>query len=518
MTSLNDLDIVFEPIPGSSQELALDSRCNYTLYEGTRGPGKTITQLMRFRSRVGIGYGSYWRGIIFDAEFKNLSDLVAQSLRFFNSFQDGCKFLHSASEYKWIWPSGEELLFRHASKIGDYENFHGHEYPFIGFNELTKHATPDLHDKLLSTNRSSFDPKKHTPKLLDSRGKPIPGKYDTPNREPLPPIPLEVFSTTNPSGIGHNWVKKRFIDPAPRGTVVTTDYEVFNPKTQKDEIVTLSQVAIFGSYRENIYLPPEYIATLDRLTAGNQNLHNAWLKGSWDITAGGALDDLWDSKVHIVPRFKIPSNWRIDRSFDWGQSSPYSVCWWAEANGEEVELPDGRTWCPEPGSLIQIEELYGSKEIGTNKGTGEPAREVAKKIRDIEIELLRDGWILKQPFAGPADNSINKTEDESDSIGQKMASEGIRWEPSDKSAGSRVNGLQLVRERLYYAIHGENPGLYFMRNCQASIETLPSIPRDEKNPEDVDTKSEDHVYDAARYRVLKDAHRFVKHINGRLGN
>ena len=96
----DNYDVVWEPIPGSSQELALDTRCHHTLYHGARGPGKTITQLMRFRSRVGKGYGSFWRGVIFDKEFKNLADLVTQSRRFFNQFGDGAKFLSSASEYK----------------------------------------------------------------------------------------------------------------------------------------------------------------------------------------------------------------------------------------------------------------------------------------------------------------------------------------------------------------------------------------------------------------------------------
>ncbi len=61
-----DPDVIWEPIPGSSQEFALDTRCHHTLYTGARGPGKTDTQLMRFRRRVGCGYGSYWRGAIFD--------------------------------------------------------------------------------------------------------------------------------------------------------------------------------------------------------------------------------------------------------------------------------------------------------------------------------------------------------------------------------------------------------------------------------------------------------------------
>ena len=34
------------------------------------------------------------------------------------------------------------------------------------------------------------------------------------------------------------------------------------------------------------------------------------------------------------------------------------------------------------------------------------------------------------------------------------------------------------------------------------IAQLPSIPIDKKNPEDVDTQSEDHLYDALRYGIM----------------
>lgn len=500
------VEIVWKPIPGSSQELALDTRCDHTLYHGTRGPGKTITQLMRFRRNVGIGYGAYWRGVIFDREYKNFGDIVAQSKRFFNAFDDGAKFLESASEYKWVWPTGEELLFRHAKKLSDYESFHGHEYPFIGWNELTKHATLDLYDKMMSTNRSSFVPELHTPKLPN-------GEYDTADGKPLPPIPLEVFSTTNPSGPGHNAVKRRFINCAENGEVVRRSCIVFNPRTQQEEEVVKTQVAIFGSYRENIYLDVKYIAELDRLCASDQNLKKAWLEGSWDVTAGGALDDVWDVDIHIKPRFVIPKGWRIDRAMDWGSSHPFSVGWFAEANGEEVTFPNGWKFCPAPGSLIQIAEWYGTEEIGTNKGLKLSAPDVAQGIIDREIELMSSGWIETQPWPGPADNQIRDVrESDVDTIEKKMSKKGVRWVESDKSPGSRRNGLQLMRDRLEAAIRGEGPALYFMRNCEASIETLPSLPRDEVKIDDVDTTAEDHAYDMVRYRVLRGNNRFAQAI------
>lgn len=498
------LETVWEPIPGTSQELALDTRCHHTLYHGARGPGKTITQLMRFRRRVGMGYGSYWRGIIFDREFKNLADLVAQSKRFFSQFNDGAKFLHGASEYKWVWPTGEELLLRHAKKPSDYDNFHGHEYPFIGWNELTKFPTSELYDKMMSTNRSSFSPERDTPRNSD-------GEYDTLDRKPLPPIPLEVFSTTNPNGPGHNWVKMRFINVAANGEVVRKEVNVFNPQTQRDDVVVRTQVAIFGSYRENIYLPPEYVAELEQIR--DANLRAAWLFGSWDVNAGGAFDDLWSRDKHILPRFPIPAEWHVNRSFDWGSSHPFSVGWWAEANGEEIELPDGSTFCPERGSLILCAEWYGCKDIGTNQGLKMSAPDVAVGIRDREIAMLANGWFEAQPQPGPADNQIRDVrESDVDTIEKKMSDKGIRWTRSDKSKGSRKNGFQLLRDRLEATIKGEGPGIYFMSNCAATITLLPSLPRDEDDPDDVDTDAEDHTYDMVRYRVLTSSNRAAKKI------
>lgn len=503
-------EVIWQPIEGTSQELALDSRCHHTLYHGARGPGKTITQLMRFRSRVGIGYGSFWRGVIFDREYKHLEDLVTQSKRFFNAFEDGAKFLSSASEYKWVWPTGEELLFRHVKTIADYDDFHGHEYPFLGWNELTKYETADLYEKMMSVNRSSFQPDIHTrhrkakaPTELNAV-KCSDGVYrvfDTHDFKPLPPIPLEVFSTTNPNGRGHNWVKEKFISVAEPGEVVSVKTIVFDPKSKMDIEVVKTQVHIFGSWRENIYLSPEYIAELENIT--DPNLRKAWLYGDWNVTAGGALDDLWNPDVHLLPAFNVPKNWRIDRAFDWGSTEPFQVAWFAEANGEEVVLPDGRLFCPVAGSFIQVAEWYGAVKGQHNKGLKMSATSIAEGIRDREIEMMRTGMFKTQPKAGPADNQIRNVLDISDETTEKkMAKVGVHWTESDKSPGSNAMGLQVVRDRLEAALRGEGKALYFTRNCPHTVRLLPPIPRDEVKQDEVDRNYEKHVFDVVKYKCL----------------
>lgn len=505
-------EAVWEPIPGSSQELAINSRAHITLYAGARGPGKTDTQLMRFRRLVGTGYGAFWRGVIFDREYKNLDDLVNKSRRWFHAFGDGARFLSSAQDYKWVWPTGEELLFRAIKKIEDYWNYHGQEFPFIGWNELCKYPTLELFDRMMTCNRSSFRPEDY----------PIPVKG---KKEPkfLPPMPLEVFATTNPYGAGHAAVKRRFIDPAPYGQVVRKTIDVFNPRTQAREPVTKTQVTIFGSYRENIYLSPEYVAELESIT--DENLKKAWLWGDWDIVAGGAMSDVWRKNLHVLPMPKpgelakrnsylIPEGWALDRGMDWGSTHPFCVLWFAEANGEEMQLGDGWVFCPAPGSIIVFGEWYGAKEVGTNQGLRLSAADIAKGVIERETHMIEQGIIATRPWPGPADNQIRDVrEADVDTLEKKMADNGVHWQASDKSPGSRKIGLQLTRERLECAITGEGPAIYFFSNCVATISTLPALPRDETKIDDVDTDSEDHCYDVVRYRVLKGSNRSAKKIN-----
>lgn len=492
--------VVWAPIANSSQEIALDSRCDETLYFGSRGPGKTDTQLMRFRRRVGLGYGRFWRGVIFDREYKSLDDVVSKSKRWFSDFGDGAEFKLSTSDYKWVWPTGEELLFRSAKDEKDYANFHGQEFPFIGWNELTKYPNSKLYDMMLSCNRSSWTQEKDSP--VDANGKPL-----------LPPIPLEIFSTTNPLGAGHSWVKRRFIDPAPVGTVIRRTTEIEHPVTRETLKMERKTIAIKGMWFENPYLPKNYPATLTAAAGGQEHVVKAWLNCDWNIVAGGAFDDKWRSSVHVVPRFVIPHNWYTDRAFDWGSSTPFHVGWWAEANGEEVQLHSGKRFAPKPGSVILFHEWYGTREIGTNIGLKLSAKVIARGIRNREIDLLEAGWISKQPYPGPADNQIrNVNEAETETIEKKMLDEGIAWELSDKSKGTNSIGLQLARDRLEAALTGEGPAIYFMEHCRPTISILPSLPRDEKNIDEVSHDAEDHAWDTLKYRVLKGSNRAARAI------
>jgi hypothetical protein len=506
--------VAWRPLAGS-QTLALSCPAHVIVYHGTRGPGKTDAQLIRFRRNVGQGYGRHWRGIIFDREYKNLDDLVSKSMRWFPEIREegetkgDARFLSSKSDYRWVWPTGEELLFRAIKKDSDYWGYHGQEFPYIGWNELTKFPTDVLFDAMMSCNRSSFRPQDFPLHVLDKNG--------NTQQILLPEMPLEVFATCNPHGVGHNWVKKRFINAAPMGTIVRRVVNVFNPRTQKREDVIKTQVHLFGSYKENIYLSPEYIAELE--TMSDKNKRKAWLYGDWDIVAGGMFDDVWDSLHHILKPFDIPHSWRIDRSFDWGSSKPFSVGWWAESDGSDVQLKDGTWRSTVRGDLFRISEWYGWSGKA-NQGLRMLANDIAAGIIEREIAMGLYGRVKP----GPADNSIWDTEN-GNSIAADMARDikingkthkGVTWIRSDKSAGSRKAGWEKTRKYMKdglpqyikdvkgnpMRVPREKPGLFVFNTCKMFIDLVPILPRDEKDLDDVDTDAEDHIGDETRYRVL----------------
>ncbi len=525
---MNEQKVVWTPLPGS-QTLAMSCPAHIILYHGTRGPGKTDSQLMRFRRRVGQGYGRHWRGVIFDREYKNLDDLISKSLRWFPEFNDGAagkaRFLSSKSDYKWVWPTGEELLFRTVRRDADYWSYHGQEFPFIGWNELTKYPNDNLFEMMMSCNRSSFRPEDF-PLIIDGDIHRDTGQVvlcDPSDREAeeylLPEIPLEVFATCNPFGVGHNWVKKRFIDQAPPGRMVRKAINVFNPRTQRREDVVKYQVHLFGSYKENKFLSPEYVAELESIR--DPNKRKAWLGGNWDVVAGGMFDDVWDDRTHMVRPFTIPHNWRIDRSFDYGSSAPFSVGWWAESDGSDVQLADGTWISTVRGDLYRIAEWYGWTGKN-NQGLRMLANEIAAGIIEREIAM----GIHTRVKPGPADNSIWNVEN-GNSIAADMRKQvridgklynGVEWLRSDKSRGSRVAGWERCRRFLDGAkqkvipdpknpeksvkVPREHPGLFIFTNCRCFKELFPNLPRSEEEPDDVDTDAEDHIGDEVRYRVM----------------
>lgn len=298
-----------------------------------------------------------------------------------------------------------------------------------------------------------------------------------------------ILLGANPGGIGHNWVKADFV-------TISRPFEIKRMPSKEGGMLRQYIPAKMEDNPALMRDDPEYEAKLEGL--GDPALVKAMRSGDWDIVAGGMFDDLWDKNIHVIEPFPIPKSWRLDRSFDWGSSKPFSVGWWAESDG--THMPGHKTF--PRGSLIRIDEWYGWN--GTpNEGTKMLAVDIAKGI--VGRQKMR--WAHYSIHPGPADSSIYAVENGT-SIADDMSKHGVTWTEANKSPGSRKNGWEKMRAMLKAAKESrpEEPGLWVFDTCvDGFIRTVPVLPRDARKRDDVDTASEDHTGDETRYKVLAPA-------------
>lgn len=456
------------------QTKAFQSVATEILYGGAAGGGKShlmrVVAILLCAEVAGIQVYLFRRH--FADLYKNHLEGAGSFVELLSSWIDGKLVKLNLSNNQLQFWNGSKIHLCHLQHEKDVLKYQGAEIHVLLPDELT-HFTEKMYRFLRGRCR------------LGGLG--VPEKYQG-------KLPL-ILAGSNPGGVGHNWVKRMFVDAA-------TPMECWKVKKTEGGMVRQYIPAKVEDNPTLLNNDPDYLERLEGL--GDPALVKAMRSGDWNIVAGGALDDVWSERL-LLPRFKIPKSWRVDRSFDWGSSHPFAVGWWAEADGTEAELPNGVKFCPPRGSLIRIHEWYGCKEPGTNEGLKLSAKDIANGIKQREKAMLDGGWVTKLPVPGPADNQIRAVvRSDIDTIEQEMAKAGVRWKGSDKSPGSRINGLELLRSRMKEAgkDRPEEPCIWFMEHCRAAVSLLPTLPRDEKKPDDVDTNAEDHVYDEVRYRVL----------------
>lgn len=426
--------------------------CPYedVFFGGARGGGKTDGSLGDWVAHQ-EKHGKHAAGIFFRRTYDELEAAQARASALFTPLGA----VYKTQKRTWVFPNGATLKMRILLRDQDAAKYQGHSYTWVCFEELTN--WPDSHgvDMLRACLRNGEAP-----------------------------IPKSFRATGNPGGVGHNWVKARYIDPA----VPLTPF--YDPDMETWRVYIPSRLEDNQALTKN---DPDYWKRVKASANGNEALLRAWREGDWDIVAGGMFDDLWDRNKQAIDPFAIPSSWRVDRSFDWGSSKPFSVGWWAESDG--TQAPNGITY--PRGSLFRIAEWYGWNGKA-NEGLKMLAKDVAKGI------LERETTMPYKVLPGPADTAIWSAEN-GNCIADDMEAAGVKWTRADKSPGSRKSGWERMRAYLKASkdASDDEKRLYVFNTCTQFVRTVPVLPRSERDPDDVDTNAEDHVADETRYRLLE---------------
>lgn len=438
--------IIFEPNPGPQTEFLAASE-QEVLYGGAAGGGKSFAMVadpVRYATNPNSNM------LLLRRSTEELRELISVSKQLYPQAIPGSRFLER--DKTWVFPSGASLWMSYLDRDDDVMRYQGQAYNWIGFDELTQWPTPYAWDYMRSRLRTS-----------KNSG-----------------LPLCQRATTNPGGPGHFWVKKMFIDPAPAGKSFWALDEygnemVWSEKSkfaQANNLVgkpMLKRRFIPANLMDNPYLAEDGMYEANLLSMP-EDQRRKLLDGDWSVSEGAAFTE-FNPNIHVIEPFDIPDNWPRFRACDYGYGSYTGVVWFAVHPS---------------GQLIIYREMYVSKVT---------ASDLADMVLEAEAgERMRYGVL---------DSSLwHQRGDTGPSLAEVMIMKGCRWRPSDRSRGSRVAGKNEIHRRLQVDEFTGEPGLVFFNTCRNIIAQLPSLPLDKNNPEDVDTKAEDHLYDALRYGTM----------------
>jgi len=365
------------------------------------------------------------------------------------------------NRHQWEFQNGSVFELAYLENDADLENYQGAEYQLAIFEELTQFSAKQYR-YLLSRLRTNSQTVKDRMNELG--------------------IPSRMIATTNPGGPGHGWVKERWVDHLPHGVPFTPAVTELDPEP-------LERCYIPAKLSDNPSL--DQVAYRKQLNSQDPTMRRALLDGDWDILEGVRFAQ-WRKNVHVIPPDMPHLNLDVLAGFprvvavDYGSEAPFCALWGAL-------LPDNLVVIYREAyktGLTPLEQVELMKSLEVDGERMPPTRPIPV-VMDPAMWIRGPNNLLK---------AINRDEPPPGSIAYTYG-RGFGMGTIVRAINSRIDGWALVDEHLRVRPDGL-PRLLVMETCTNLIRTLPSVPRDKRHPEDVDTKSEDHAADALRYLLM----------------
>lgn len=412
------------------QNLFIEAEAFEVLFGGAAGGGKSHGQLID-ALLYALQYPKSSQ-IIFRSTF---SDLEKSLIRKSRSIYPIKIADYNDSKHTWKFKNGSIIDFGYIQYDKDVYQYQSAEYDVIRFDELT-HFTEFQYLYMISRCRGAN------------------------------PYPKHVKSSTNPGGVGHAWVKKRFIDIGEPNKMHKCRLSEDNPKES-------TRIFIPSLVQDNKFMleyDPEYV---DRLDALPEKERQALKYGDWDIFDGVFFSE-FSRRIHVIEPFTIPEHWNRYISFDYGLDK-FAVLFIAiDEKGKAYVY-----------NYIHKEGLLASEAAQTLKS-------YMRKDTFRDIFAPTDLWATDRHTGKStaeifSENGVDLTQaSRQREIGWLAIKEWIK--------PIKTRHEQTGEEKI-------TSNMVIFENVLPLIEYLPMIQRDEKNPNDcaVEPHELTHICDALRY-------------------
>ncbi len=395
-------------------------------------------------------YGAKARVLYVRRSYKGIADFELILRELFATIY-GTAARYQQQEHVWRLPNNAYVELGQIESFADYAKFQGRSFSLLLTDEGGQYADPQLLDMLRSNLRGSAG------------------------------LPIRVVIAANPGGPGHAWIAERYVFQAP-------PWEPFKESKSKREWIYAP-----STLQGNTFIDREaYSENLQAACADDPELLRAWTEGDWSVCRGAYFAASISENRNATDSWAaIPEGWSTYLAHDFGSSAPSVTYICAVSPGEEV---DGR-WYPR-NSIVLVDELATVRKATLTQGLGWNVDLIADAIK---TDLCKP-WGVKP--VGVADDAIfAKTGSSAGSIADEFRRCGVSFEPAKKA--DRLTGWHMMRRMLANAGKPDVPGLYVSRLCKYWWATVPTLARDEKRQEDIDTSGPDHGADASRYALLR---------------